>query len=594
MEKHLFRKFFGLIVLYIIIIFGIFAIQFRKELSIFENFQSLTLRLSSNTSQDGETLPTLSNNFRVSGNGVVVFASESSPIILQNNTNDSIPLVLQDWDRINDETFSLLFSNNVTLTFYADENGFAMSSTIPSEEASLIVPYETESVFNITDVQRNRIIVKSRDKAFSLMAGEVTTNSFSLSAGTTSIAQISPFEETQAFAFSSVVTMDNASEEALSLIQSQVRNHIVRSFESSQGDTTNEKFVAAYVAELASQGQYGEAIANVPSTFINGNNRSYFTAPYFNTLVAMHQTLLMENENISFSMAYSLERSLLEVFELDNFPTFLLQQRAEDIAPILALPASMENFVPTVQQATGIIATYVALSKSLPTSAMALEPVLDASLNAIQNAVSIDGSVLSITTDDGSIDRIFTAKVGSVLREYGALTTRLDLEAGGTMLLVSSLQEVSTIAAVTVSRMYPYVIPNNPYYPHADVLGYNNGTPVWMWNIIPEKEYFQDAAGTITMRFDFPVAEIYHSIIKGIEPFDGIEIYGLDYATDPRFETYDAPGYVYQSSDDTLLLRYRQRNEIEEMRLFYNETPAITPPPVTQDTAPAEAVIQAE
>ncbi len=594
MEKHLFRKFFGLIVLYVIIIFGIFAIQFRKELSIFEDFQSLNLRLSTNTSQDGETLPTLSNNFRVSGNGVIVFASESSPIILQTNTNDSIPLVLQNWDRINDETFSLLFSNNVTLTFHADEAGFSMSSTIPSDEASLIVPYETESVFNITDVQRNRIIVKSRDKAFSLMAGEVTTNSFTLSASTTSIAQISAFEETQAFTFNSVVSMDNASPEALSLIQTQVRNHIIRSYESSQGDTTNEKFVAAYVAELASQGQYGEAIANVPASFINGNSRTYFTAPYFNTLVAMHQTLHMENENISFSMNYSLERSLLDVYELDNFPAFLLQQRAEDIVQILELPTNMENFAPTAQQATGIIATYVALSKTLPTAAMTLEPVLDTSLTAIQNAVSIDGSILSITTDEGNIDRIFSAKVGFVLREFGALTARLDLEAGGTMLLVSALQEVSTISAVTVSYMYPYVIPNNPYYPHADVLGYNNGNPVWMWNIIPEKEYFQDAAGTITMRFDFPVTEIYHSIITGIESFDSIEIYGLDYATDPRFETYDAPGYVYQSSDNTLLLRYRQRNEVEEMRLFYNAVPAVAAPAVAADAAPVETAVQAE
>ncbi len=574
MEKHLFRNFFGLIVLYIIIIFGIFAIQFRKELSIFENFQSLNLRLSSHSAQEEADVPALSNSFRVSGNGLEIYASESNPIILQNEQGQ-FPLVLQNWEELDDDSFSLHFSNDVSLTFHSAEVGFSINSKTPSITDSLIIPFEAESVYNITDVQRNRIIVKSRDEAFSLMADDVTTHSFTLTSAANAIAQISAFQETQAFTFNSVVGMENATEETLNTIQTQARNHLVRSFETSQGDTTNEKFVAAYVAELALQGRYGEALANVPQAFISGNNRTYFTAPYFNTLVNMNQTLLMENENILFSMQYSLERSLLDVYELDNFPTFLLQQNANVTNAILSLPASLEIFAPTTQQATGIIAAYVALAKNSPTAAMQLEGVLETCITTLQANTTLDGTFLNITNDNGTIDRSFTAKTGATLREYGNLTAQLDIQSGGTMLLVSALQEPTSIAPVTLSHMYPYFISDNPYYPHADVLGYNNGTPVWMWNIIPEKDYSVSADGTITMLFDFPVTEIYHSIITGISPFSGIQIYELDYATDPRFETYNAPGYVYQESTGTLLLRYRQRNEIEEMQLFYPTAQAV-------------------
>ncbi len=573
MTKHLFRKFFGLTVLYIIIIFGIFAIQFRKEMSIFQNFQSLNLRLSANESEVADEPTTLSNNFRVSGNGLVILASDSNPIILQEENGNEVPLVLENWQEDSENSFTLLFSEDVSLSFHADEAGFALTTQIPNDSDTLVIPYETESAYNITDILKNKIIIKSKDKAFSLLAGNVTTNTISFSAMSNTIAQISPYEETQAFAFSAIVGIEQASTNALNDAINQAKAHIVRLFESGQADTANEKFVAAYVAELALQGRYTDAIANVPDSFKNGNNRTYFTAPYFNTLVAMNQTLLQQNENISFSMQYSLERSILDVYELDTFPSFLLQQKTTDIEPILALPAQMENFAPSAQQAAGILDVYVTLAKYLPSLAALLSPVLDTCIDVLQSATTLNGTLLNITSDEGMIDKMFAVKAGSVLQKYGNIASRLEVTAGGTMLVVSALQNISTLTSGILGYMYPYIINDNPYYPHADVLGYNNGTPIWIWNIIPVKDYTVDSLGTITMHFDFPVTEIYHSIITGIEPFEDIEIYGLNYATDARFETYNAPGYVYQDENKTLLLRYRQRSEIEEMKLVYATTP---------------------
>ncbi len=545
-------------------------------MSIFQNFHSLNVRLSTDALQSTEEETVLSNNFRISGNGIVILASDSNPVRLQKSNGEEIALTLEDWQENSEDAFTLMFSDDVSLLFNADEAGFAIQSELPSSRDSIIIPFETASAFNITDVLKNRIIVKSRDKSFSLLAGDVTTNSIILSPQSSTIAKVATYEETQAFSYNAVIGMDNANQEVLDAAVTQARNYIVRIFESAQGDTSNEKFVAAYVSELALQGRYAEAIANVPTSFVNGNNRTYFTAPYFNTLVAMNQTLLQEKENILFSMQYSLERNILDVYMLDSFPTFLLQQRADNIEAILSLPASMEVFEPTVQQAAGIIDVYITLAKVLPTSAALLEPVLEKCIEVLQSSTTLDGEFLNIVSDDGSIDTTFAAKAGAILQRYGQLTSRLELTSGGTMLLVSALQNITSISSSTLAYMYPYLISDNPYYPHAEVLGYNDGTPIWIWNIIPEKEYFQSPDGTITFNFDFPVTEIYHSIITGIEPFDSIEIYGLDYATDFRFETYNAPGYVYQNETDTLLLRYRQRSEIEEMKLIY--TPQVAPP----------------
>ncbi len=573
MAKHLVRNFFGLLILYIIIIFGIFAIQFRQELSIFQNFQSLNLRLSGNSSQDGSEQTTLSNNFRASGNGIVIFASESNPVLLQNASGDTTPLVLQNWEQESENAFTLLFSNNVSLSFHADELGFDIRARIPNANDSLIIPYETEGAYNITEVLRNKIIVKSREKAFSMLAGNVTTNTLELSSRSNPIAQISLHEETKAFSFASIIGMANTTDLELDSAVTIARNHIVRAYETSQADRNNEKLVASYVAELALQGRYKEALANVPQSFIDGTNRTYFTAPYFNTLASMNQTLIRENENILFSMQYSLERSLLDVYKLDTFPSFLLQQNTTFITDILSLPGSMTNFEPTVEQAAGILDVYVVLSKTLPTSAALLEPVIEICIDVIQTSTTLTETTLSIIGDDGLNDKTFTAKVGSILKSYGSIASRPELEAGGTMFLISSLQDATLTNAITLAQMYPYIIADNPYYPHGDVLGYNNGSPIWMWNIVPEKDFSQDAEGNITLHLDFPVTEIYHSIITGIEPFEDIKIYGLIYATDFRFETYNAPGYVYEPDNKALLLRYRQRSEVEEMELIYTVIP---------------------
>ncbi len=567
MAKHLIRKFLGLTVLYIIIIFGIFAIQFRKELSIFQNFQSLSLRLSSTSQQENEQESTLSNTFRVTGNGVVFFASETNPVLLHNQNGQTIPLVLESWSDISESSFSLSFSHNISLLFSSFGNGFELSATIPPDE-SITIPYGTASSFNLTDVIRNRSIIKSKDESFSLSAENVTTNTIALSANTTNNALVSPYIEAQAFSFVTLLGQQNASEEVYEQLTTQATNHIVRTFQTTQGQNANEKFVAAYVAELALQGRYNEALANIPTSFINGPNRTYFTAPYFNTLVAMNQTLTMENENILFSMQHSLDRSILDVYELDHFPEFLLQQPVDEIQNILRLPSQIESFEPTIQQAVGIVSSYMKLIQYQPSSANLLMPVLQQCIDIIQSSSTLQGSLLQLPNNQGSLSITFMAKAGSVLRDYGQHIDSPELIAGGTMLITSSLQNPTEISAATLAEIYPYIT-DNPYYPHGDVLAYNGDTPVWIWNIVPTKDYSISPNGTVSMSFDFPVTEIYHSIITGIEPYNGVEIHELDYATDARFETYNASGYVYIEETKTLLLRHRQRSEVELIRLFY-------------------------
>jgi len=58
-------------------------------------------------------------------------------------------------------------------------------------------------------------------------------------------------------------------------------------------------------------------------------------------------------------------------------------------------------------------------------------------------------------------------------------------------------------------------------------------------------------------------------VVRGVKPFNRIQIYGMDFRTDPRFERYDSSGWAYSASEQTLLLKMKHRSPTEYVRIFY-------------------------
>jgi len=69
MNKYQIRKFLGLIVLYSLIILGIFAVQFRNESSINRTFGKTKLHLAEVTTDENKSI--LKNSFQVNTSGIM-------------------------------------------------------------------------------------------------------------------------------------------------------------------------------------------------------------------------------------------------------------------------------------------------------------------------------------------------------------------------------------------------------------------------------------------------------------------------------------------------------------------------------------------
>ena len=94
----------------------------------------------------------------------------------------------------------------------------------------------------------------------------------------------------------------------------------------------------------------------------------------------------------------------------------------------------------------------------------------------------------------------------------------------------------------------------------------------------------RDAAGNLTLSVDFSQGDAHYIIINGIESFRRIDLYNIAFRTDPRFESYNSSGYVYNSTLKTLFLKSLHRTRTEQIKLYYDRVQTAGSAPETTDT----------
>jgi hypothetical protein len=145
----------------------------------------------------------------------------------------------------------------------------------------------------------------------------------------------------------------------------------------------------------------------------------------------------------------------------------------------------------------------------------------------------------------------------SIIDPSGMLPKTLTLSVQGD--IVESTPEDK----INSARIYRLLAPKADNYPHAVSIGPGG---VWAWTAAPLSSVQENNVLDITV--SFPVGETHYMMIRGIRPFAKIQLYNIDYRTDPQFERYDSSGWSYSSSEQTLLLKIRHRNPVEHIRIF--------------------------
>lgn len=598
MSKHPIRKFIGLSVLYSLIILGIFLLQFRSETAVSQSFGGLRLQLVETQSESQQKK--LKNTFQLTFKGLNLFADDQNPALMTKTDGTTQEIKLQSWQQLDESNFILNFDQDIALQFSVRGEGannfLSLEAQLPEDIASIALSYKPTSGYLVTDQTARSVIISSKNQQYEISAAEITPVHLILS-DKEQLATYSIFDPLHTFEFSMTSSMPLSAETTFAETISKFKGDFIQLASQSLTETSTEQLIVAYIAAMAENRQYKEAINKIPSSLKTGSRRTYLSAPYFNTLVSMNTSLVRHMENRASMITYAIEQGSLDIFTIQDLAEILCTMEGKDaVGKLLEIPTRMTDFNPTITQAAGIINTYTRLNSLNKNLAQMLQPVLESCLVAISEACYIENNIIRLEENEASLPILDSISVGMALVTYGQLTGNTDYKATGNLIVNSYITPEVSSNLYIMTELYPIVVPNNPYYPHIDIIANaansGNNKPIWAWTIARDIGFTKNSSGDVTLTIDFPQGETNHSIINGVKPFRRIDIYDIAFRTDPKFESYNSSGYVYNAETQTMFLKSLHKAQRETIKLYYSAESTTASQPVPQEEPVAETVAE--
>ncbi|MCH5294484.1 MAG: hypothetical protein J1F14_01075 [Treponema sp.] len=581
MSNHPVKKFLGLTILYAVVIIGIFVIQFKTESVISHSVGELRISLAQTASESN--IMELQNQLQASFKGIYISFDENNPAMAINPDNTYTNLTLESW-KAGDTSAEFRFTDGseIMLSLSGTEPDAQLSVVArPSADArGLILPYRTASGYSLDNITESRIILSSKTKRFAFTAPLLEQRdgiNFITFLGKESSATFAEYNPELKFTFDSALALSRGDEQTYAATVRQVRatlmQRVSQSFSGTERDSLTEKDIMAYIAEMAFNGRYTEALDAVPESFKNGNKRTFASSPYFNNLVSMNRTLTMQTEKYSSQVDSALSSSNPDLFTIDGIADYLLRiKRTARAQMVLEMPSKIQGFKPTLSQAAGLLSVYSALERADSYFASPLKDGAIKCLETIEGSLSIRDDRLIIHENGSQPDTETVIRLGIALVNSGAILENPGAAHAGRILVSTALSNPGSADLHLLGELYPLMV-ENTFYPHTQILGYYNNTAVWAWTCATSISYTLSADSIASINIEFPLNYTHYIIFSGIPNFNSqIEIQGMMFRTDPRFETYNSSGYVYQAGTGSLLIKSRHKNRTELIRLFCNPT----------------------
>lgn len=573
MSKHPVKKIIGLLILYSIIIIGIFVLQFRNESVLSKNTGLLAISLAQSQSEDGTT--SLKNTLNVNFKGISFYSDEANPALLI-FSDESRPLALVSYEQPTPLSYKFNFSDEASLTFSVSDTTssaeLSISAEIPKNASAVSLNYKPASGFSVTGKTNTKLQLNSKNLSYVFSAAQISDETVSFTPNN-SLAYYSIYNPTVKFTFAQVgddmaISQKSTYDENIRQFKSNLVSQVASAIQNSQGLT--EKTYIAYVAELASRGRFSEAVNYVPDSFKKGTQRTYLSAPYFDTLEAMYPSLAMHNANLSEMVSNAIAAKNLSVFATENLADYLnIISDSQKISSLLSLPqeflANSENHL-TLSQAAGILNVYTKLSSLHSSNADLLSSVVDACLDVIQESCVLTDSSLTLHDKDSIASPELSLQSGNALLQLGDFNSSDDLRRAG-FALINTVLAGTSFDANALGNAYPILV-SNPVYPHFEVLRRTSSNVAWAWTCASKITYVQNG-NSATISVQFEKNESHYVIFNQIPKFSEIEIYGLSFHSDARFESYNSSGFIYRENSRTLFLKSRHKSENEVVRLTF-------------------------
>ena len=183
MNIRIIRKAISLLIVDVIIIIGIFVLQFRTDSSIIEKIGNLQFTFSQTEDAEKGMIP--QNKFRLTYNGINFYFDNQNPVTAVKSDETKSPLTLVSWQKNDDLSYTLNFTDDVKVTFKLDsieENAsLFVDSEIPAQIKSIFLPFNYSSNIKVQQQENNSLVLNNKKDSWELEADSVESGLFALS-----------------------------------------------------------------------------------------------------------------------------------------------------------------------------------------------------------------------------------------------------------------------------------------------------------------------------------------------------------------------------------------------------------------------------
>jgi hypothetical protein len=354
---------------------------------------------------------------------------------------------------------------------------------------------------------------------------------------------------------------------------------------SGQND---EDMVVSYGGEALRRGNYKAAVSAVPQAFLDGPARTFESSVYLgNMTAALESFTTIERERISRLSRLINEKSHDFIREPHVFEYLGFRGYGNFIDDGVELIRSIDPATLALEFTPGIFEGYPEIKQFRPHGDNPFERLIDQACFVVSENIrkSADETQVFIFRN-GNADIEFNLRLGKALLTWAEDAGNNSWAAVGRSIVLSvlslsdgsgtgpaglSLSEDGSIgelqgSRVSSARLYRILAPGE-YSPRAAGIGSAvNG--IWTWTAASSVTAAQEN-NVLDIAVNFPQGETHYMMIRGVRPFTTLQLYNIDYRTDPQFERYDSSGWVYSSQNQILVLKMKHRSQTEHVKIFY-------------------------
>ncbi len=620
--KHKASKIVALTILYIIIIFGIFMIQFTIGKTFSYKIGSINISGRHNTDKNGKTEPLLP--LHLVSNGLNFYVTEQSPILLEVD-GKKIPLKIIKYEKTA-KSFKILCSKETSIEFSIPRkdipNSVKIEAFIPNNAKNIYFPWKLTPSSRLERTEKNIFLRYSKQKF--VFKGASGFENYEKNSQTESpkliLSKRSPVAYYEAFTKSKKMDFESIPEERMASTEkykqtiSNFKQAALNYFEKAiDSKSYGEDLAVAYLAEMASKNQYAEAIRKAPAKQLSKQEKTYKSCNFYNNLTKNKNILIAKNNKKLKEITNMIAENNPTVFNEYRLIPFLMDNARQKLIPKLeSLALSLKPEDLNADIAIGIMELDLDFSLFFPNKKNKFKETLLKCQKEINDSLLFIDDALYISSNEKSIDTVKTLKQAKILIRYGKEMNNKEIWRFVGQMLFSSILSFSGDAAsipaffniqrnknnqvglmandnliLHADRLYPLVV-SNKNYPHRENLSLQSEPGIWAWTTANKIDITENTARMFSFKVSFKKGQSHYLIIRGIRPFYRIKIYGLNYKSDPRFENYNSSGYIYDSRTRTLLLKLQHQQESEEITLFLGRPPRPKPLPVPKKTKETE------